>query len=85
MKLTSDRILVEPIAEQSTAGFERVQTKQLPPQKGKIIAAGPGRKEDPMVLCVGDTILYQKHAGTEVVIEGKSYVIMRESDAFCAL
>ena len=85
MKLTGDRILVEPIEDKNTDVFEIVQSKQTPPQKGKIIATGPGKKDDPMVLCKDDIILYQKHAGTAIKIEGKEYIIMRESDAFCAI
>lgn len=85
MKLTGDRILIEPIEEKEVEGFAIMSTRNNPPQKGKIIAAGKGKKDDPMVLCEGDIILYAKGAGTEIKIEGNGYIIMRESDAFCAL
>jgi len=87
MKIVSDRVLIEVIQEEdkSEGGFERVATKKTPPQKGVVVAVGPGKKDDPMVLIVGDTILFAKHAGTEIKVEGKDYVIMREGDTFLAL
>lgn len=86
MKIVGDRILVKLIDEkQSDTDFVLSQTKTVPPQKAEIIATGPGKKDEPMVLCVGDIILYAKRAGTEIKINGELYVIMREGDAYCAL
>ena len=55
-------------------------TAQEKPQKGKIVAVGAGTKENPITVKVGDTVLYGKYAGTELKLEGKSYLIMREND-----
>lgn len=83
---TGDRIFIEEIEEKETHGFEAMQSRGAPPQQGKIIATGPGRsKEDPMRLEVGDTVLFAKGAGTRVKIKGRTLVIMREGDAYCAL
>ena len=50
------------------------------PQRGTIVAAGPGKKDEPVTVKVGDTVLYGKYAGTEIQIEGQDLLIMRESD-----
>ncbi|MES2881407.1 MAG: co-chaperone GroES, partial [Bacteroidota bacterium] len=50
------------------------------PQRGVVIAAGPGKKDEPVTVKEGDTVLYGKYAGTEISIEGADYLIMRESD-----
>jgi len=50
--------------------------------RGKIIAVGNGKPEEPMTVKVGDTVLYGKYAGTELTIEGKDYLIMKESDIY---
>ena len=50
------------------------------PQKGSIVAVGPGTKENPVTVKVGDSVLYGKYSGTELKLEGKDYLIMRESD-----
>ncbi len=78
----ADRVLVEPsAAETKTAsGIIIPDTAQEKPQKGKIIAVGPGTKENPITLKVGDKILYGKYSGTELKHEGSDYLIMRESD-----
>lgn len=81
-----DRVLVEPAAaEQTTAsGIIIPDTAKEKPQKGTIIAAGPGKVENgtkvDMTVKEGDTVLYGKYAGTEVTIDGKELLIMRESD-----
>ncbi|MBL31324.1 MAG: co-chaperone GroES [Flavobacteriales bacterium] len=78
----ADRVLVEPsAAETKTAsGIIIPDTAQEKPQKGKIIAVGPGTKENPITLKVGNKILYGKYSGTELKHEGSDYLIMRESD-----
>ena len=48
--------------------------------RGTVVAAGPGKKDEPVTVKVGDTVLYGKYAGTEISIEGSDYLIMRESD-----
>lgn len=84
VKPIADRVLVEPAAaEEKTAGGIIIpDTAQEKPQKGKIVAVGNGKPDEPMTVKAGDTVLYGKYAGTEVNIEGKDYLIMRESDLF---
>ena len=77
-----DRVIVKPApAEEKTAGGIIIpDTAKEKPQRGTVIAAGPGKKDEPMTVKSGDTILYGKYAGTEVSFEGVDYLIMRESD-----
>jgi len=80
-----DRVLVEPAAaEEKTAGGIIIpDTAKEKPQKGTVIAVGPGKKKDePMTVKAGDKVLYGKYAGTEITIEGKEYLIMRQDDIF---
>ncbi|MDA9898415.1 co-chaperone GroES, partial [Flavobacteriales bacterium] len=55
-------------------------TAQEKPQKGQVVAIGNGKKDEPLTVKVGDTVLYGKYSGTELKFEGKDYMIMRESD-----
>ncbi|MDA9214062.1 MAG: co-chaperone GroES [Bacteroidia bacterium] len=82
IKPLADRVLVEPVAaEQTTAsGIIIPDTAKEKPQKGKIIAVGNGKPDEPMTVKEGDTVLYGKYAGTEINHEGADYLIMRESD-----
>ena len=82
VKPLADRVLVEPAkAETTTAsGIIIPDTAQEKPQKGKIIAVGDGKKDEPLTVKIGDTVLYGKYSGTELKYEGKDYMIMRESD-----
>jgi len=84
IKPLSDRVLVEPAkAEEKTAGGIIIpDTAKEKPQKGKIVAVGNGKKDEPITVKVGDNVLYGKYAGTEITIDGKEYLIMRESDIF---
>jgi chaperonin GroES len=77
-----DRVIVKPAkAEEKTAGGIIIpDTAKEKPQKGIVIAAGPGKKDEPVTVKVGDTVLYGKYAGTEIQIEGDDLLIMRESD-----
>ena len=83
----SDRVLVEPKeAETKTAaGLYIPDTAKEKPQQGTILAAGPGKKDEPMELKVGDVVLYGKYAGTEITVEGKNYLIMKQSDVLAVL
>lgn len=87
VKPLSDRVLVEPAAaEEKTAGGIIIpDTAKEKPQKGKVIAIGTGKVDEPMTVKVGDTVLYGKYAGTEITVEGKDYLIMRESDIFAII
>lgn len=87
IKPLADRVLVEPApAEEKTAGGIIIpDTAKEKPQKGTIVAIGPGKKDEPMTVKVGDKVLYGKYAGTEITIEGKDYMIMRESDVVAVI
>jgi chaperonin GroES len=80
----SDRVLVEPApAEETTAGGIIIpDTAKEKPQRGKVIAVGTGKKDEPMTVKEGDTILYGQYSGTEIKVEGVAYLIMRESDIY---
>lgn len=78
-----DRVLVEVAeAEEKTAGGIIIpDSAKEKPQKGVIVAVGPGKKKDePMTVKVGDKVLYGKYSGTEISIDGKEYQIMRQDD-----
>jgi chaperonin GroES len=83
----ADRVLVEPApAETKTAGGLIIpDTAKEKPMKGKVIAIGNGKVDEPMTVKVGDTVLYGKYAGTEIQVEGKDLLIMRESDIYAII
>lgn len=87
IKPLADRILVEPSpAEEKTAGGIIIpDTAKEKPQKGKVVAVGTGKKDEPITVKVGDTVLYGKYSGTEISVEGKDYLIMRESDIYAII
>ncbi|MBE0681676.1 MAG: co-chaperone GroES [Anaerolineales bacterium] len=81
------RVLVEPIEQEevTAGGIVLPETAKEKPQQGKVLAAGPGDRNDkgervPMDVKAGDVILFAKYSGTEVKIDGKKLLIMRESD-----
>lgn len=80
----ADRVLVEPaVAETKTSGGIIIpDTAKEKPQKGTVIAVGPGKKDEPLTVKVGDQILYGKYGGTDVTVDEKEYLIMRESDIY---
>ena len=84
IKPLADRVLIEPTAAETTtaSGIIIPDSAKEKPQKGIVIAVGKGTKEEPTTVKVGDTVLYGKYAGTELNVEGKDYLIMRESDIF---
>ncbi len=77
-----DRVIVKPApAEEKTAGGIIIpDTAKEKPQRGKVIAVGPGKKDEPTTVKEGNTVLYGKFSGTEVRIDGEDLLIMRESD-----
>jgi chaperonin GroES len=83
----ADRVLVEPTpAEEKTAGGIIIpDTAKEKPQRGTVVSVGQGKKDEPMTVKAGQTVLYGKYSGTEVQIEGKDYLIMRESDIMAIL
>jgi len=82
IKPLADRVLVKPIeAETTTAsGLIIPDSAKEKQQEGTVIAVGNGTKDEPMTVKVGDTVLFGKYAGSELVLEGTEYLIMRESD-----
>ncbi|NLI24937.1 MAG: co-chaperone GroES [Bacteroidales bacterium] len=82
IKPLADRVLVEPQeAEQKTAsGIIIPDTAKEKPQRGIVVAVGPGTKDEKMEVKAGDVVLYGKYAGTEISYNGKDYLIMRQSD-----
>jgi chaperonin GroES len=87
IKPLADRVMVKPAeAETKTAGGIIIpDTAKEKPQKGTVVAVGPGKKDEPTTVKVGDTVLYGKYSGTEIQVEGTDYLIMRESDIFAIL
>ena len=83
----ADRVLVEPAeAETVTAsGLIIPDTAQEKPQRGKVVAVGGGKKDEPMTVKVGDMVLYGKYAGTELKWEVRDLMIMRESDILAVI
>lgn len=82
IKPLADRVVIEASqAEEKTAGGLIIpDTAKEKPQKGKVVAVGPGKKDEPLTVKEGDLVLYGKYAGTEISIDGNDYLIMRESD-----
>ncbi|MBP5210762.1 MAG: co-chaperone GroES [Bacteroidales bacterium] len=82
-----DRVLVEAKeAETKTAsGLFIPDTAKEKPQQGVVVAVGNGKKDEPMELKPGDTVLYGTYAGTEITVDGKDYLIMHQSDVVAVL
>lgn len=87
-----DRILVEPFEgeDKLPSGLLLPETAKEKPQQGKVLAAGAGRRDDEgkrieMDVKTGDTILFAKYAGTEIKLDGKKLLIMKESDVLGVL
>jgi chaperonin GroES len=87
LKPLGDRLIVEPTeSEEVTAsGIVLPETAKEKPQRGTVLAAGPGRRDDEgkrieMDVQEGDTVLYAKYAGTEVKIDNEKYLIIKETD-----
>ena len=87
VKPLADRVLVQaaPAEEKTAFGIIIPDTAKEKPQRGTVVAVGPGKKDEPLSDKVGDTILYGKYAGTEITVEGQEYRIMRESDSFAII
>lgn len=78
----ADRVIIEPAAAETktASGIIIPDTAQEKPQKGTVVAVGPGKKDEPMTVNVGDVVLYGKYSGTEFKYENGDYLIMREAD-----
>ena len=87
IKPLADRVLVEPKeADTKTAsGLYIPDTAKEKPQQGKIVAVGSGKKDEPMELKVGDIVLYGKYSGTEINVDSKDYLMMRQSDVLAVI
>ncbi len=83
-KPLADRVLIEAApAEQKTAsGIIIPDTAKEKPLKGTVIAVGPGKTDEPMTVKTGDSVLYGQYSGTEINLDGKAYLVMRESDIY---
>ena len=82
VKTILNKIVVEPVEaqEKTSSGIIIPDSAKEKPQKGKVIAVGAGRKDEPMEIKVGDIVLYSKYGGTEVTIDDKEYMVMSQSD-----
>ena len=87
IKPLPDRVLIEPQEAQTktASGIFIPDTAKEKPQQGKVVAAGPGKKDEPMEVKPGDVVLYGKYAGTEVTVEDKKYLIVKQSDILAIL
>ncbi|MCC6768072.1 MAG: co-chaperone GroES [Bacteroidia bacterium] len=87
MQPLQDRVLVEAAAaeEKTASGIIIPDTAKEKPQRGRVVAVGNGKKDEPLTVKVGDAVLYGKYAGTEINVQGKEYLIMRESDIFAII
>lgn len=87
IKPLADRVLIEPKeAETKTAsGIYIPDTAKEKPQQGVVLATGPGKKDEPMEVKNGDVVLYGKYAGTEVTVDEKKYLIVKQSDILAIL
>ena len=84
IKPLADRVVIEPVPveEKTASGIIIPDASKEKPLKGKVVAAGPGKKDEPMSVKKGDTVLYGQYSGTEVKLDGTNYLIMREADIF---
>jgi len=92
LKPLGGRVIIEPIEqeEMTAGGIILPETAKEKPQEGKILAVGPGDRDDdgeriPMELQIGDKVLYAKYSGTEVKMDGKKLLILRESDILAVI
>ena len=83
----ADRVLITPApAEEKTVGGIIIpDTAKEKPLQGTVVAVGEGKKDEPMILKAGDTVLYGKYAGTEIEYDGEKYLVMRQSDVVAIL
>jgi len=87
IKPLADRVLVEPMqAEEKTAsGIIIPDTAKEKPQKGTVVAVGPGTSEEKMEVKKGDVVLYGKYSGTEITMDGNDYLIMKQADILAVI
>ena len=87
IKPLADRVLIQPKeAETKTAsGLYIPATAKEKPSEGKVLAVGPGKKDEPMEVKVGDEVIYGKYSGTEVTVDDVKYLIVKQSDILAIL
>ena len=83
----SDRVLIEPTAaeEVTASGIIIPDSAKEKPLRGTVLAVGNGTKDEEMILKAGDTVLFGKYAGSEIEVDGKKYLMMRQSDVLAKL
>lgn len=87
MKPIGDRVIIKPASadEKTKGGIIIPDTAKEKPQRGQVVAVGPGKDGNLMTVQVGDTVLYGKYSGQEIHHEGNDYLIMREDDILVVL
>ena len=87
MKPIADRVIIKPAPadEKTKGGLIIPDTAKEKPQRGEVIAVGPGKDGNLMTVQVGDLVLYGKYSGQEISYEGIDYLIMREDDILCVI
>lgn len=80
----ADRVLIEPtpVEEKTASGIIIPDAAKEKPLKGTVVAVGKGKKDEPMTVKKGDSVLYGQYSGTEIKVNGKDYLIMKESDIY---
>lgn len=81
-KPLADRVVIEPMAAETktASGIIIPDTAKEKPQEGTVVAVGPGKKDEPLTVKEGDKVIYGKYSGSELNIDGKDYLIVREAD-----
>ena len=84
VKPLADRVLIEPAAakEKTVGGIIIPDTAKEKPKRGKVVAVGSGKADEPMTVKVGDEVLYGQYSGTEIKVDGGEYLIMKENDIY---
>ena len=87
IKPLADRVLIKPAAaeEKTVGGIIIPDSAKEKPLKGEVMAVGNGTKDEEMVLKTGDQVLYGKYAGTEIEVDGETYLIMRQTDVLAII
>ncbi|MDR2402202.1 MAG: co-chaperone GroES [Cytophagales bacterium] len=80
----ADRVVIEPFEEdnKTVSGIIIPDNAKEKPQKGIVVATGPGKKEEPTTLKIGEVVIYGKYGGSEINYNNKTFLVMRESDIY---
>ena len=87
IKPLADRVLIQPTEAETkpASGLYIPDTAKEKPSEGKVLAVGPGKKDEPMEVEVGDEVIYGKYSGTEVTVDDVKYLIVKQSDILAIL